>query len=147
MSRPLGVVAAVAVLIAAVPLAGCGSTPGPTPEAQVRTTMADLGRATAAKDYRTLCTRVLAPRLVAQVTAIGLPCETALRKGLGDVQQPRLQVGRIRVDGTRATAEVSTSAAGQAPSKDVVQLVLVDGAWRVSSLAGQSPSGPSPTGP
>jgi hypothetical protein len=43
------------------------------------------------------------------------------------------------VKGDRATAEVSTSADGQEPSRDVVELVLVPKGWRVSSLAGGEP--------
>jgi hypothetical protein len=74
-------------------LAGCGGEEGPTPEARVRATLADLARGTEAKDYELLCERVLAPALVEQVTSIGLPCEVALRKGLGDVSEPKLKVG------------------------------------------------------
>jgi len=136
---------AMAAALVGLALAACGGTPAPTPESQVRRTMNELGRATAAKDYSALCTRILAPRLVEQVISIGLPCEVALRKALGDVREPRLQTGRIRVDGARATAEVSTSAAGQEPSKDVVELVKVGEAWRVSSLSGSGPPSPSPS--
>jgi predicted small lipoprotein YifL len=114
-------------------LAGCGEA-GPTPEEQVRTTVADFGRATAAKDYRTLCDRLLAPELVEQVTEIGLPCEAALRKGLGAVREPRLTIGRVQIDGDRASAEIQTSAAGEEPSKDTLRLVNVNGTWKIASL-------------
>ena len=50
---------AVAALAAAL-LAGCGDS-GPTAEEQVRQTLAEFGRATAAKDYQALCDRVFAP--------------------------------------------------------------------------------------
>ena len=131
-------------LLAAFALAACGGDEGPTPEQQVRATLADFGRATTAKDYKALCTRVLAPSLVAQVTEIGLPCEVALRQGLGQVRQPTITVGRVQVKGDRATAEVRSSAAGQEPSRDTVELQRVKGSWRISSLAGQEPA-PAPT--
>jgi hypothetical protein len=120
---------ALALLLAA----GCGDQ-GPTPEEQVRSTVAAFGRATAAKDYQALCDRLLAPSLVEEVESIGLPCEVALQRGLGDVRDPRLTIGGVQVDGDRATAEVRTAAAGEEPSQDTLRLLRVDDAWKISSL-------------
>jgi hypothetical protein len=114
-------------------LAGCGES-GPTPEEQVRSTVAEFGRATAAKDYAALCDRLLAPELIEEVESIGLPCERALRRGLGDVEDPRLTIGRIEIREDEASAEVRTSAAGEEPSQDTLQLVNLDGVWKISSL-------------
>jgi hypothetical protein len=115
-------------------LAGCGDQ-GPTPEEQVRSTVADFGRATAAKDYQALCDDLLSPSLIDDVESVGLPCEVALREGLSGVRQPRLTIGRIEIDGERATAEVSTAAAGQEPSRDTLRLEQVGGVWKIASLA------------
>jgi hypothetical protein len=120
---------ALALLLAA----GCGDQ-GPTPEQEVRSTVAAFGRATAAKDYQALCDRLLAPSLVEEVESIGLPCEVAMRRGLGDVRDPQLTIGRVQVEGERATVEVRTSAAGEEPSQDTLRLLRVDGAWKISSL-------------
>jgi hypothetical protein len=120
---------AVALLI----LVGCGEG-GPTPEEQVRSTVTAFGRATAAKDYQTLCDRLLAPSLVEDVESIGLPCEVAMRQGLGGVLEPRLTIGRIQVKDDTASAEVRTAAAGEEPSKDTLELVNLDGEWKISSL-------------
>ena len=114
-------------------LAGCGEG-GPTPEEQVRSAVTEFGRATAAKDYQALCDRLLAPSLVEEVEAIGLPCEVAMRQGLGRVREPRLTIGRIDVREDRASAEIRTSAAGEQPSQDTLELVNVDGTWKISSL-------------
>jgi len=114
-------------------LASCGDQ-GPTPEQQVRSTVTEFGRATAAKDYQTLCDRLLAPSLVEEVESIGLPCEVALRQGLGDVREPRLTIGRVQVRDDKASAEIRTSAAGEQPSKDTLELVNLDGTWKISSL-------------
>ena len=100
--------AAVAVLLAAALLAGCGDS-GPTDEEQVRQVVTELGRATAAKDYQALCDRILAPSLVADVKQIGLPCEVALQQGLADVKDPKITIGRIKVTKDKATAEIRTS--------------------------------------
>lgn len=132
MRRLRALLAALAVVLAA-----CGGKAPPPPEEQVRATLADYGRAVAVKDYAALCTRLLAPELVERVNSIGLPCEAALRRGLGEVREPRLSVGRVEVAGERATAQVSTSALGEEPSRDTIELELVKGSWRVSSLGGQ----------
>jgi hypothetical protein len=132
MLRPVRYLAPALVLLA---LVGCGDA-GPTPQEQVRTTVGDFGRATAAKDYRALCEDLLAPQLVDKVTQVGLPCETALRRGLGRVKDPHLTIGRVQVDGDHASAEIRTSAAGEPPSKDTLELVNVNGTWKIASLGG-----------
>jgi hypothetical protein len=114
-------------------LAGCGG--GPSDEEQVHTAVERFGRATAAKDYQTLCDKLLAPKLVDQIESAGLPCEVALKKGLGDVRAPTLTIGKVAVKGDTATAQIQTSAQGQPPSKDTLQLVRADDkTWRIASL-------------
>lgn len=130
MRRALAVTAAVAAL-----LAGCGDSE-PTAREQVRQTLDEFGRATAAKDYQALCDRVFAPELVEKLTQVGLPCEVAMQESFEDVENPRLTIGEITVadDEKRATAQVRSSATGQTPSQDEVELVPVGDGWRVSSL-------------
>jgi hypothetical protein len=127
----------------AVALAGCGDS-GPTDEEQVRTTLTAFSRATAAKDYQTLCDRLLAPSLIADLKKIGLPCEIALQQGLRDVKQPRLIIGAVTVKGKKATADVRSSAEGEAPSQDTIELERTDKGWRIASLATPSEPGPAP---
>ena len=133
MTRALAATALVAAVLAV--LAGCGG--GPSAQEQVRTTLDEFGRAMSAKDYQALCDRVFAPELVEKLTEVGLPCELAMQRAYEDVQNPRLTIGRIVIakDEKSATAEVRTSASGQAPSQDTVELVPVDDGWRVSSLS------------
>jgi hypothetical protein len=121
----------VLLVVVAMALAGCG---GPSDEQQVAGTVSSFGRATAAKDYRALCERLLSPKLIEQVEEIGLPCEQALQKALGGVRNPRLTIGKVTVDGDTATAQIRTSATGQAPSSDVLRLVRVKNEWRIASL-------------
>jgi hypothetical protein len=134
MLRPVRppVASAAAALAAVVALSGCGG--GPSDEQRVARTVQAFSRAAAARDYATLCDRILAPALVSQVTSIGLPCEKALARGLGGVRDPRLSIGAITVDGDRANVQVHTSAANQKPSSDTLQLVRVHDAWRIASL-------------
>lgn len=130
---------------AALGAGGCG-TREPSDEEQVRTTLSALSQATEAKDYRRLCRDVLARRLLEGIQRIGLPCEVALRQGLQDVEDPRMSIGRVDITGAKATAQVRTSAKGQTPSDDVVELIKEKAGWRVSSLAGASkpPTQPRP---
>jgi hypothetical protein len=123
-----------AAALAAALVAGCGS--GPSAQEQVRDTLDELGRATAAKDYQALCDEVFAPKLVEKLQQVGLPCEIAMQRSFEDVQNPRLTIGKITVakDEKSATAEVRSAASGQEPSQDTVELVPVDDGWRVSSL-------------
>src|SRR3954466_1807224 len=101
--RPLA-----ALLMVAAGLSGCGG--GPSDTEQVHATVEAFGKATAAKDYQTLCDKLLAPRLIAKLESVGLPCEVALKQGLGDVQAPTLTVGEVKVDGDAATAQVNSTA-------------------------------------
>ncbi len=134
---------AAALALTAVVLAGCG-TNKPSDEEQVRTTLTAFSRATAAKDYQALCDRLLAPSLIADLKKIGLPCEIALQQGLADVRQPRLIVGAVTVTGKTAVAEVRTSAEGETPSKDSIELERTDAGWRIASLATPSGAAPAP---
>jgi hypothetical protein len=131
------------LVVAACALAGCGDS-GPSDEQQIRATLAEFQRATAAHDYRALCDQVLAPKLVETVKQIGLPCEIALRKGFKGVRDPHLSVGAVAVDDDKATAEVRSSAAGEEPSQDTIGLVRVRDGWRIASLAGTPQAAATP---
>jgi hypothetical protein len=146
------VAAAGAAALMATGLVACGSGGADGPQkakptaaqdqAAVRGALVELEKATAAHDYATLCTRVLARELVQKVAGAGLPCETALSVGLKGVKQPHLQVSQIKVTGNHALAQVYSGATGQKNSTDVVQLVRERGSWRVTSLAGPQPPAP-----
>jgi hypothetical protein len=123
----------VLLVAVAVALVGCGSS-APTDDELVAGTVSAFGRATEAKDYGALCDRLLAPSLVDKLEQVGLPCEQAMRKALGGVRDPRLTIGEITVHGDRASAQIRTSASGQPPSRDTLELERVNGSWRIASL-------------
>jgi len=114
-------------------LGACGG--GSDDEEQVRATLTKMQRATASRDYQTLCDDVFARRLVAKLRTVGLPCEVALQLGLRGVRQPTLVIQKVTVKGKAAEALVRSAARGQSLSQDVVRLVKEDGNWRVSTLA------------
>lgn len=139
MRRPL-----VLLALLTVALGGCGDRT-PSDEEQVRDVLATFARSVEKRDYQRLCDDVFSPKLLDGLQGIGLPCEVALRNSLGEVKEPRLTVGAVNVSGSRATAEVRTSAAGQEPSSDKVELERVDGKWRVSALGSSGEATPTPT--
>ena len=122
----------VAVLAVSGAFAGCGA--GPSDTDQVHDVVEAFGKASAAKDYQRLCDDLLAPKLVSDVESAGLPCEAALKQGLGSVSAPTLTIGEIKVSGDSATADVQSSAKGEKPSRDTLQLVRVNDSWRIASL-------------
>jgi len=122
----------VAVLAVCGVCCGCGG--GPSDTEQVHDVVTAFGQASAAKDYQRLCDDLLAPKLVSDVESAGLPCELALKQGLGEVAAARLTIGTVRVDGDTATADVQSSAQGEQPSRDTLQLVRVGESWRIASL-------------
>jgi ketosteroid isomerase-like protein len=122
----------VAVLAISGAFAGCGQ--GPSDIDQVHDVVEAFGKASAAKDYQRLCDELLAPKLVSDVESAGLPCEAALKQGLGSVSAPKLTIGEIKVSGDSATADVQSSARGEKPSRDTLQLVRVNDSWRIASL-------------
>jgi hypothetical protein len=135
MLRPVATRPALLVL-AVLLAAGCGES-GPSDEERIRATLREFQRATEERDYAAICRRVLAPELIESVGQVGLPCEVAMEKGFEDVESPRLAVGAITVRGDRATADVRSSAEGESPSEDTVELVRVGEDWRIASLGTQ----------
>jgi hypothetical protein len=131
MLRPVHRPIAAVLAISAV-FAGCGD--GPSDVDRVHDVVDAFGKATAGKDYQRLCDDILAPKLVSEVESAGLPCEVALKQGLGEVSSPSLTIGAIKVAGDTATADVQSSAKGEKPSRDTLQLVRVKDYWRIASL-------------
>ncbi len=128
------VVACIAIVVVLFVLVSA-LRPEPDREDEVRETLERFAAATRDKDYQTLCDDLYAEDLVERVRAAGLPCEVALRTGLEDRQNPRLEVLGVEVNGDQALARVRSTAGGEVPSTDVVRLIKEDGDWRVASLS------------
>ncbi len=92
----------IVLLGAAYALAGCGSSPRQQVEAKVQ----QFAHATASHNYAMLCNDVLAPRLVAHLTAAGISCRQAMRIFTSSVQNPTISISKVTVRGSTATAVV-----------------------------------------
>lgn len=112
-------------------LAGCGASQSSLVRAKVQ----QFAKATATKDYRTICNQVLSPSLLAHLNSTGISCEQALAVGLGSVRKPTLNIGRVTVTGSRASVIALTGAAGQPAALSKIQLIKTRAGWRIDSLA------------
>jgi hypothetical protein len=114
---------------------GGGGDSGVAAEQQVREVVARFGVATRGKDYQQICDRLLSKDLVNKIEGIGLPCESAVQRGLGGVRNPTLAINEVSISGGRALVSIHTTAAGEAPSDDALQVVRESGEWKIASLA------------
>ena len=113
---------ACAACLLAVLAAGCG---GASDADRVRDTVRDYTRAVARHDARALCTRVLAPDLIAAAErASGQRCAAAVRGVLAG-GAPGGRPGAVHVDGRLATARLG---------RETLTLVRTAAGWRLTSL-------------
>jgi hypothetical protein len=122
---------AIAAVAAAGALGGCGTSDAD----QVRSKVQQFSTAVAGHDYRTICGQVLAPSLLSRFAAVGLSCEQAMRSiYLPSVHSPSVAVGRITIQGQKASAIALSGASGQRSSLDTINLVSTSQGWRIASL-------------
>ena len=129
--------AAILVITAlgAVALSGCGEDdPEPVKGApkQVARTIARLQLLTERKDFQVICRELFTAD--ARRRAGGRDCPKLLAETGNDLRAPRIELLSVTIDGERARAKVRTSARGQAPVEDEIELVRERGGYRISSL-------------
>ena len=124
----------------AVVLSACGGEDDPKPVSgpakDVAATVSLLERATAKRDFQTICDRVFTR--TAREQAGGSDCAALLKRTAGDVRRPRIEIKSIRVKGENAVVAVDTTAAGQKRVPETIELVRKGRQWRVSALADRS---------
>ena len=129
-------------LLAALPLAlsACGQTSKDSTkdfqgdQKAVAQTVEDLQKAASKSDEGKICGDLLAPALVAKIKAASkTTCETALNDALKDSDSFELQVKKVTLAGSTATAVVESSG-GKKTRTDTLQLQKVGAAWKISSL-------------
>jgi hypothetical protein len=138
------VLARLALVVAALTLAACGSQ---KPSDAVRSSVQRFGKAVADRNYQELCDNLLAGNLIIALEDHGVPCELALKAGLGTARAPTLEIRTITVNGDKALAAVHSTAANQPPSDDTLSLVHEHGKWKISALARPEPQPPTPKQP
>jgi hypothetical protein len=121
---------AVGIMTVALAMAGCGTSA----RDQVKSKVEQFATAAAHRDYKTLCSQVLAPSLVAHLKGAGLGCEEAMGIALAQVQNPALSIGKITVRGSKASVIALTLATGQTASVSAIDLIKTSRGWRIASL-------------
>jgi hypothetical protein len=79
---------------------------------------------------------------VAHLVENGVACTEGLQVALGSVRNPGISVGKVTVNGRRATAVILASARGQRALVSVLGLIDTADGWRIASLNSSLP----PTG-
>jgi hypothetical protein len=119
-------------------MAGCGGAesgkPKPIsgPAKQVAGVIQRLEKATAQRDFTTICDDLLASATRRQ--AGGADCADVLGQRARGVRRPRIRIRSIEIQGNQAVVRVRTTATGQAATGDVIRLVRENGRFRVLSL-------------
>jgi hypothetical protein len=121
----------IVLLGVAYALTGCGTSASD----QVQAKLQQFAHAVASRDTGTLCSQVLAPELVGHITAAGLSCQQAMHLFVNSVSDPTLNVSKVHVKGSSASAVVLARAKGQQASLESVQLTHTKSGWRLTSLA------------
>jgi hypothetical protein len=119
-------------------MVGCGGAgsgkPKPIsgPAKEVAGVIQRLEKATAERDFTTICGDLLAAATRRQAGAAD--CADVLDQRARGVRRPRIRIQSIDVRGNQAVVRVRTTASGQAPTADVIRLVRENGKFRVLSL-------------
>ncbi|WCB96806.1 hypothetical protein DSM104299_05574 [Baekduia alba] len=126
--------------LSALTLTACGQTDDDSSsdfkgdQKAVAQTVEDLQKASKKRDETKICADLLAPALVTKIkTASKGTCEKVLKDALRDVDSWELDVKKVAIDGTSATATVQSDT-GKDNRTDTLTLVKVDNTWKISEL-------------
>jgi hypothetical protein len=126
-----------ALLAAAVLLAGCGTTSSATnfsgAEQGVAEQVEALQSAGEARDGEEVCGQILSDELRTAVQAGRSSCAEQVEEAIADADDFDFEVEDVTVQGERATARVRARVGG-ADRLRTLELVRERGRWRISSL-------------
>jgi len=119
-------------------LAGCGATPSSAGDFEgdqkaVADAIEEIQSAAQRREADRLCRDLLSRRLRDGIAAGGTSCDSEVGKATEDADAYELEVQKVNVTGTTASATVK----GEAGDRDVtrtVRLVKEDGRWRVDAF-------------
>jgi hypothetical protein len=131
---------ALALLLAGVLVAGCGTTqsqssadkftdPDQKAVADKIEALETAGRRGQPDD---ICKEILAKTLVSQLDAAGTDCATEMQKAIDDATQFDLEVTKVTVNGNEATAEVKN---GDDGPTETMTFTKENGSWRATALS------------
>ena len=124
--------------VALLALSGCSlgadkeTTPVRGAPRQVVGTVGRLEQASRSHDWRRICNRLFTP--AARRRAGGADCPRRLASYAQGLRRPRIRVLAIEVSADRASVRVRSTAAGQPPLDDKIQLRRVAGDYLIDAL-------------
>ncbi len=80
-----------------------------------------------------ICSDILAQSLVTELNAAGTDCATEMKKAIEDANDFDLEVQKVTIDGTNATATVKR---GDDGPTETMKFAREKGDWRATSLSG-----------
>jgi hypothetical protein len=132
------------LVAAALTLSACGQTSKDSAgdfqgqEKAVAQTVEDLQSAASKGDRDKICDELLAADLAnkikARATGTQKTCADVLKNSLRDADSFELQVKKVAINGTTATATVESDAAGDDKTTTALTLTKAGDGWRISSL-------------
>jgi hypothetical protein len=132
------------LVAAALTLSACGQTTKDSAkdfqgeEKAVAQTVEDLQSASSKGDEDEICDEILvadlANKIKARATKKQKTCADVLKDSLRDADSFELQVKKVAVNGTTATATVESDAAGDDKVTTTLALTKAGDGWRISSL-------------
>jgi hypothetical protein len=128
---------AVAVGCSCLLLVACGTSSkkkqATGPAKQAASTVAALQTDLSNRDWADICEQLFS--LQARAQAGGDSCEQFVRRGAAGLRRGQIKIRKIEVVGSNASADVVTTAVGQAPVNETIDLVFENGRYRISQLA------------
>jgi hypothetical protein len=103
------------------------------PAQQVAETVNALQHDLVTRNWVDICEQVFSAQARAQAGGDG--CTNYVKRGSEGLRAERIRIRSIDVRAGKASADVTTSAEGQAPVRETIDLVLENGRFRISALA------------
>ena len=129
-----------AALLASVALAGCGAQAEQSSaekfqgeDRAVAQKIEDLQDAGEGRKPEDICSEILASSLVRQLEAAGVKCADEMKKAIDDADDFDLDVQKVTVSGSTATADVRRGDDGPTVT---MEFATENGQWRATSLSG-----------
>jgi hypothetical protein len=128
------------VVLGVLALAGCGAQSQPSSaqkfqgEARaVAQKIEDLQEAGESRKPEDICSQILSRTLVTQLEAAGADCTDEMEKAIDDADDYDLNVQKVTVSGSTATATVKR---GDDGPTETMEFARENGRWRATSLSG-----------
>jgi hypothetical protein len=127
-----------AVLVAALGVAGCSTTGSSSSstkftgaQGDVAKVVSDLQQDGQRKDANKICAQILSRRLVDQLSQAGTSCEQEMKKAIQDADDFDLNVQKVTVNGSNATAVVRRGDNGPTAT---FRFVREGGTWKATDF-------------